>query len=130
MILIIGGFCQGKRNFARELSGMEEEMFGRCQADGLMDPVEAAFGKRFLTGFHGWIRQVVEKGGDPEKFVRQILVRAPEIVTMDEVGCGIVPMERGERDYREAVGYAGQMLAKEAGQVFRVTCGIPVQIKG
>ena len=49
---------------------------------------------------------------------------------MDEVGCGIVPVERLERDYREAVGRAGQLLAQNASQVFRVICGIPVRIKG
>ncbi len=130
MILIIGGACQGKVAFARKLSGMEEEPFACCQADGLTDGLEKAFGKRFLTGFHGWIRQIVEAGGDPEEFVRQILKSDPELVTMDEVGCGIVPVEPLERNYREAVGHAGQLLAQKAGQVYRVTCGIPVRIKG
>ncbi|MCI8661327.1 MAG: hypothetical protein HFG54_13975 [Lachnospiraceae bacterium] len=130
MILIIGGACQGKTALARELSGMGEEQFACCQADGVTDGVTAALGKRFLTGFHGWIRQILEAGEDPEEFVRQILREDPELVTMDEVGCGIVPVERLERDYREAVGRAGQLLAQNASQVFRVICGIPVRIKG
>jgi len=51
------------------------------------------------------------------------------LVTLDEVGCGIVPMEKREREYREAVGAAGQLLASVADQVYRVLAGIPVRIK-
>ena len=48
---------------------------------------------------------------------------------MDEVGCGIVPLSREDRDYREAVGRAGQKLAEAAREVWRIQCGIPVRIK-
>ncbi len=130
MVLIIGGVCQGKRRFAKELSGMDEETFLADTADGFTDPPKDALKKRFLTGFHEWIRRLLEEGEDPEDFVRQVLKAEPELVTMDEVGCGIVPMERAERDYREAAGRAGQMLAGHAGRVYRIVCGIPVQIKG
>ena len=59
----------------------------------------------------------------------QILVNPPAVITLDEVGCGIVPMEKSERDYREAVGHAGQMLAAAAAEVYRMQCGIAVRIK-
>lgn len=130
MVLIIGGVCQGKRRFARELSGMDEEAFLADTADGSKDHPEEALKKRFLTGFHEWIRRLMEEGEDPGEFVRQVLKAEPELVTMDEVGCGVVPIERAERDYREAAGLAGQMLAAHAGQVYRIVCGIPVKIKG
>lgn len=130
MILIIGGMCQGKGKLARELSGMDEEAFARNLADGFCDRPETAWEKRFLTGFHGWVYRLLEEGADTEAFVKRVLAAEPEIVTMDEVGYGIVPMERKERDYREAAGRAGQMLAGHARQVYRVVCGIPVKIKG
>ena len=53
----------------------------------------------------------------------------PAVITLDEVGCGIVPLEKTERDYREAVGHAGQMLAAAAAEVYRMQCGIAVRIK-
>ena len=140
MILIIGGACQGKKKFAQELSGMDEPAFSSNMADGADDCPEDAWKKRFLIGFHQWIRRTLEEGKDPEEFVRQVIKAGmytsgirfywTEIVTMDEVGCGIVPIERAERDYREAAGRAGQMLAGHARQVYRVVCGIPVKIKG
>ena len=130
MILIIGGDRKGKKRFAQELSGMDEPAFSSNMADGADDCPEDAWKKRFLIGFHQWIRRTLEEGKDPKEFVRQVLKAGPEIVTMDEVGCGIVPIERAERDYREAAGRAGQMLAGHARQVYRVVCGIPVKIKG
>ena len=130
MILIIGGACQGKKRFAQELSGMDEPAFSSNMADGADDCPEVAWKKRFLIGFHQWIRRTLEEGKDPEEFVRQVIKAGTEIVTMDEIGCGIVPIERAERDYREAAGRAGQMLAGHARQVYRVVCGIPVKIKG
>ena len=130
MILIIGGACQGKKKFAQELSGMDEPAFTSNMADGADDCPEDAWKKRFLIGFHQWIRRTLEEGKDPEEFVRQVIKAGTEIVTMDEIRCGIVPIERAERDYREAAGRAGQMLAGHARQVYRVVCGIPVKIKG
>ena len=130
MILIIGGACQGKREFACELSGLKKEEFVQNVADGGTDEPEMAWERKFLIGFHRWIYRILEIGGESEEFVRKILAADPEIVTMDEVGYGIVPVGRREREYREAVGHAGQLLAEHASQVYRVVCGIPKRIKG
>lgn len=129
MILIIGGAHQGKGAFARELSGLGQEEFERLAWDGKKDITEDITGKRYLLNFHHRIRRLQERGADTDAYVEEILEELPEIITMDEVGCGIVPLERGDRDYREAVGRAGQRMAARAKQVFRVMCGIPVQIK-
>ncbi|MDO4268198.1 MAG: bifunctional adenosylcobinamide kinase/adenosylcobinamide-phosphate guanylyltransferase [Eubacteriales bacterium] len=129
MILIAGGSSQGKTAFLR---GCEEKTGkpGRLsEGDGLCDPWQEAFGKEILLHFHGYIRQVLEAGEDPQQFVRQILKQMPEYVTIDEVGCGIVPIKRCGRDYREACGEAGQLLAARAEQVYRVVCGIGTRIK-
>ena len=129
MILIIGGACQGKREFVCELSGLQEEEFAKNLADGRTDKPELAWERRFLIGFQGWIYQILETGGKPEEFVKRVLAADPEAVTMDEIGYGIVPAEQSERDYREAVGHAGQLLAGQASQVYRMICGIPQKIK-
>lgn len=107
MILIVGGSCQGKAEYARSLAPEKD-----C-----------------LLNFHGFLRQVMEGGGDTDAFTKEVIRERPEVVTLDEVGNGIVPIEAKEREYREAVGRAGQMLAAEADQVIRMVCGIPVRIK-
>ena len=104
MILVIGGSFQGKKAYAAQI----------CK-DG-----------RILADFQDRIRAVLEAGEDPEAFT---LVTPPAVITLDEVGCGIVPLEKTERDYREAVGHAGQMLAAAAAEVYRMQCGIAVRIK-
>ncbi len=107
MILVIGGSFQGKKAYAAQICGK----------------------KTVLADFQERIRAVVEAGEDPEAFTRQILADPPAVITLDEVGCGIVPMEKTERDYREAVGHAGQILAAAATEVYRVQCGIASRIK-
>lgn len=129
MILITGGVFQGKEAFARQLSGLETQAFDDRKADGRTDAPDAALQKEILVNFHEWIRQIVHAGGDPERYAEQVMRACPKLVTMDEVGYGIVPIERSDREYREAAGRAGQVLAAGAEHVYRVICGVPVQIK-
>ncbi len=107
MILVIGGSFQGKKAYAAQICG----------------------GKTVLADFQDRIREMLEAGEEPEVFTRQILADPPAVITLDEVGCGIVPMEKAERDYREAVGHAGQLLAAAAEKVYRMQCGIASRIK-
>ena len=46
-----------------------------------------------------------------------------------EVGMGVVPMDAGERIWRERVGRTCSMLASQATRVVRMVCGIPTIIK-
>jgi len=80
-------------------------------------------------GFHHYIKRLLQSGQDTETFVRQVIQADPRVVVMTEVGYGIVPMEADERQYREAVGIAGQMLAAKAEGVYRLVCGIGTKIK-
>jgi hypothetical protein len=133
MILIIGGAHQGKRRIARELLGMDECKFQSQMVDGDKDDLtlnpESWTGVVCVASYHTMIRQVIDDGKDPDSFTKRLILAQPRIVIMDEVGYGIVPMNREERDYREAVGRAGQMLAAEADHVYRVICGIAQCIK-
>ena len=55
----------------------------------------------------------------------------PEIIIIcDEVGSGIVPLEKEDRIYREAVGRVLCSAVKKAVHVERVTCGIGQCLKG
>ena len=42
----------------------------------------------------------------------------------------MIPLQKEDRLYREAVGRLCILLAKEAEQVIRLVCGIPQVIKG
>lgn len=51
-------------------------------------------------------------------------------VIMNQVGNGIVPIEKEDRIYREEVGRFGCYIASKAMKVIVVTCGIGNTIKG
>lgn len=49
---------------------------------------------------------------------------------MDEIGCGIVPVRREERLWRDLAGEAAQTLAACSRDVYRVTGGLAQVLKG
>ena len=64
------------------------------------------------------------------EYLSTMIERNPDLIFIcDEVGNGIVPVEKEERDYRECVGRVLCVLAEEADTVERVHCGIPQTIK-
>ena len=123
MILIVGGSFQGQEAFARRLFS---ERFGARPESRHSDGAE---GDGILFDFHELVREACARREAPDTFTRGVLADRPKIVTMDEVGCGIVPLSYDDRIYREAVGLAGQILAAEADEVYRVICGIAARIK-
>ncbi len=145
MIFVVGGAYQGKEAFARKLAG---ERFGETPF-GVVDcgqerMVFSGMGEHLagtpvscgvLLNFHEFVRGYLKThpGAAEEEICRQAALAAEQnpqaVITMDEVGCGVVPMSREERQYRDAAGRAGQELAGRAEQVWRVIAGIAVRIK-
>lgn len=132
MILIVGGFSQGKTEYLKSLPEYRTLASGGRiprRADGKTDSPELALSCPVILNFHHYIKQMPDEIRIRE-FIDRIIEENPEaLITMEEVGCGIVPGNRPDRAYREFVGYAGQRLAREASQVHRVICGIGVRIK-
>jgi adenosylcobinamide kinase/adenosylcobinamide-phosphate guanylyltransferase len=65
-----------------------------------------------------------------EKLVRAAAEHKGRVIMVtNEVGTGIVPENALARRYRDFVGRCSQVVAKDADQVFLVSCGIPLQIK-
>ena len=131
MILIVGGHGQGQTEYAKQclndLSESKEDGFRI--ADGNSDEPKMAIGADLILNLHEFVRSVMKVGGDARVFTRELLESAPEIVTIDEIGCGIVPIDAFEREYRDEAGIAGQLFASHADQVFRMICGIPQRIR-
>ena len=57
-------------------------------------------------------------------------VEASFIIVSNEVGLGIVPAGKTSRLYRDLLGKANQMLARQADEVLMMTAGIPLRLKG
>lgn len=122
--LVVGGVGQGKLDYVLKTTGWTVDAVTE-------NPQELGNGKTILNHLEGWIRKVLEAGGDPWEELRQVLETHREVyIICDEVGCGVVPMEKFDRLWREAVGRTCCALAKDADKVVRLFCGLPTILKG
>ena len=122
MRLIIGGKGQGKREYAASAYNI---------APGeISGSLEGAKTARVLYGLEEEIARCLREGIDPEPLVEELCRSNPDIIIIcRELGCGVVPMERFDREWRERTGRICCELAKTAESVERVLCGLPMRIK-
>ena len=71
------------------------------------------------------------KEGEPiDDLAEELIRKNPELILItDEIGYGIVPVDRMEREYREQTGRVCTRLAAYSEKVYRVMCGIGQVIK-
>lgn len=114
MVLIVGGMAQGKLTFAKRALGVtawSEDALGE---------------ENCVHGLHLAIRALAE----PEAAVGEWLTTHPDgVIICDEVGCGVTPLDRADREWRERVGRICCVLAEKAEAVYRVQCGLEVRLK-
>lgn len=123
MVLITGGVYQGKEDFAREHFQI------RSWAEGGRAKTAELYQADLITDFHLWIAGELRAGRDPWKDTEKILENNPDaVITVAELGCGIVPADVFDRNWREVTGRICCMLAKKAQAVYRVTCGIGMKM--
>ena len=124
MKMIIGGAYQGKEAFAR--ASFPELTW----TDGREASLEDLFRAEGILNFQDFIRREVSEGREVSGLAEQLISRNPEaVIVCQEVGYGVVPMDRLDREYREAVGRVCTVLASFSTQVTRVICGIGTVIK-
>ncbi len=156
MIMITGGAFAGKLEFARAQFGLNEDEI----VDGTDCAPEDVFTAKCIVHYERLIRRLMEAdgkgdlygangadekteaastgGGAPKNknlcpltFTDRLLCENPDaVVIMDEIGSGIIPLEKGERLWREQTGRAGCRIAEYADMVIRLCCGVPEVIKG
>lgn len=126
MWLITGGAYQGKLGYALKKTKLKAE----DTIDGADCSMEELLTKPLVNHFHLWIKRMLEEKQDVQGLVEQIKEKNPKLVIItNELGCGIVPMDPFDREYREVTGRVCQVIAKDAKEVHRVVCGIGTVIK-
>ncbi len=124
MILVTGGCFQGKTDYACNMFEIQRE----TAADGALCPLEELYYTKLLYHFHEYIRRLIEAG--QELSVERLKEENPEIILVtNELGCGVVPTDKFDRNYREKTGRICCKIAKEADEVHRVVCGLGTVIK-
>ena len=119
MDLIIGGAFQGKLEYARKKYKLQKSDVCECRIDK-----EPDLTKRCICGFEKYILWCQRNGKEP-----QMSFRDDQIIILGDIFCGVVPIEKEARVWREACGKAGTALAASANSVTRLFCGIPKKIK-
>lgn len=113
MILVIGARASGKRAYVESLGYTAEQI-----ADGVLDDSPVLYNLQDIT--------MADPEGAPA-LLEGLLQK--EVVVCDEVGSGVIPMEKARRLGREATGRLCCQLAKEAARVVRLVAGIPTVLK-
>ncbi|MCL2362396.1 MAG: bifunctional adenosylcobinamide kinase/adenosylcobinamide-phosphate guanylyltransferase [Defluviitaleaceae bacterium] len=123
MIIIIGGAYQGKLAYALERFNLTEEDVYACNDEETVMPQ----GKRIINGLEKWLLALVRNDvGIPDNFINNC---KDTIIICNDISCGVVPVDRVLRRWREAVGRALGALAQQSDEVVRLFCGIPTRIK-
>ena len=135
MIFIIGGEYQGKLNYALNLIKFDNEDVIDClDIGGNLKIDEILNDKRpVIYNLNILIWELLKLYDDEtvkEKIDRMFEHNKKLVVISNEIGYGIVPIDKFERRYREVTGRICCDVAKKSKEVHRVVCGIGTIIKG
>ena len=106
MRFVIGGADSGKRDFVRENYGIDEI---------LIADYDSVLTAKAVYGFHIFIKKMMADGKDIVAVVDEISEKNHDITIIStEIGYGVVPMDKGDREWRETVGRTCCYIAKKA----------------
>ncbi len=147
MELYIGGFAQGKLEYVQNKKAEEgisiaividcaqsdyQEMLQNidCKTKNNIDDVNGII---LINHLHLWVKDLLHEGTEEaavQSTILSLVQRHPDtIVICDELGNGIVPLEKMDRIWREQTGRLTVELAKQAERVERILCGLGQRLK-
>ena len=127
MILVFGGAYSGKLNFVTERYNIKEEEVFTINNEGIE---EIDFSNKVIYKLHNLTYKYALENKDIVKYFKDnINLFKDKIIICDDISEGIVPLKKEDRLWRETTGKLLQEISKEANEVYRVFCGIPMEIK-
>lgn len=127
MILVFGGAYSGKLNFVIEKYNLKEEDIFTINNEVIE---EIDFSKKVIYKLHNLTYKYALENKDIVKYFKDnINLFKDKIIICDDISEGIVPLKKEDRLWREVTGKLLQEISKEANEVYRVFCGIPMEIK-
>ncbi|WMJ22047.1 bifunctional adenosylcobinamide kinase/adenosylcobinamide-phosphate guanylyltransferase [Paludicola sp. MB14-C6] len=125
MRFIIGGNASGKLQRVYELGYQDSDIL-YCKHN----EIPQIENQRVLYKLNTLIDTLMKHDIEPKEYINSLMKNSNiEVIVCDEVGCGVVPMQRYERDFRECVGRISCLVATNANSVERIYCGIATVIK-
>ena len=119
MILIIGGAYQGKLDYVKEKYNINDDEVFECISEAEIDR-----SKRVFNHFEYYLEYCLNNEKSPILDFDE-----NQIVIMNDIFCGVVPIEKELRALREYCGRAGAELTRRADHVIRIFCGLPQELK-
>lgn len=153
MELYIGGFAQGKLEYVQNKKAEEAisiAMVIDCAQSDYQKTLQSIDNKIknenadvnnianvndivIINHLHMWVKDLLSEGMEESEVQSTILswvsTHPNTILICDELGNGIVPLEKMERIWREQTGRLMIELAKQAERVERILCGLGQRLK-
>lgn len=153
MELYIGGFAQGKLEYVQNKKAEEAisiAMVIDCAQSDYQKTLQSIDNKIknenadvnnianvndivIINHLHLWVKDLLREGIEEAAVQSTILswvaTHPNTILICDELGNGIVPLEKMERIWREQTGRLMIELAKQAERVERILCGLGQRLK-
>ena len=153
MELYIGGFAQGKLEYVQNKKAEEDisiAMVIDCAQSDYQKTLQSIDNKIknenadvnnivnvndivIINHLHMWVKDLLREGMEESEVQSTILswvsTHPNTILICDELGNGIVPLEKMERIWREQTGRLMIELAGQAERVERILCGLGQRLK-
>lgn len=125
MELIIGGAFQGKNAFAKENFDISDADIFVCEKNSAPE-----FDKKCISHIEKFSFWCIEHGIEPADYFFEHAENIEEkIIISDDVSCGVVPINKTERAWREANGRLLIKLSEKSEHVYRIFCGLSQRLK-
>ena len=124
MVLIIGGACQGKLDYAKAAFSIKDDEVFAC------DGAAIDFSRQCIFRIEEFTLACVRENIDPTEYFRSQRERWEDsILICQDIFCGVVPLGAEMRAWRQATGRLCRYLSGEAAQVSRLFCGLEQRLK-
>ena len=119
MEVVLGGAYQGKTDYVREKYGFSDSDIYVCTPDA-----EPDLSKPCLIHAEQYVLYAMRNGLEPA-----MTFSGNTVLVFDDIFCGVVPVDKETRLWREAAARYMTACAREADVVTRVTAGLPQVLK-
>ena len=124
MKIITGGRYNGKLEYVMDSLGFSEPDILDLKNISVPEAAAAINNYPVLYHLESFIKKALLDKADYDSVIKDYVAARPDcVIICDEVGSGVVPVEREDDEWREAVGRTMCRLAETAGGIIRVTYG-------
>ena len=125
MDLITGGIYQGKLDYAKSEYALSDDMIFDCTGKAEID-----FSRKCINNAEEFVLQCVRDGRSARDYFEDNKeLWENSVIIFRDIFCGVVPVEKEMRLWRDESGRLLRYLSGNADSVTRLFCGVPQKLK-